>query len=204
MKFVVLLLCAAGMAVAADPALVYSKSFPGSSPAFVQINVDKSGAVQYREAADDDQPLQFHLKPAETEAVFGLAEKLGYFKQPLEAPAKVAFMGTKTFRWENGAEQNEVKFNYTQDPSARELQDWFERMSESAQREIELERTVKYDKLGVVHALILLQEAFDNRRVVGAEQYLPMLDRIVKNESFMHTAQDRAAALAMEIRGPKP
>ena len=202
MKYAALLLTAAGLA-AAEPHLFYSKSFPGSTPAYFQIDLDKTGAVQYREAVDDDLPIKFTLKPAETTEVFALAEKLGYFKQPLEAPLKVAFMGAKTFRWDNGDAKSEVKFNYTQDPTAQMLLDWFERMAESAQREIDLERTVKYDKLGVVRSLLLLQVAMDKKRIVGAEQYLPMLDRIIKNSSYMHTAQERAAEIADGIRAGK-
>jgi hypothetical protein len=77
-------------------------------------------------------------------------------------------------------------------------------MAESAQREIDLERTVKYDKLGVVRSLLLLQAAMDKKRIVGAEQYLPFLDRIIKNESYMHTAQERAAEIVEAIRATKP
>jgi hypothetical protein len=117
---------------------------------------------------------------------------------------KVAFMGAKTFRWENGSEKGEVKFNYSQDPSAQALLDWFERMTESAQRNIELERAVKYDHLGIVKALLDLQAAQDKRRLVGMEQFLPMLDRVIKNESFMHTARERASEIADAIRSGKP
>lgn len=204
MKLWVLLLGAAMLATAGGPSLFYSKSFPKSTPAYVQINLDATGAVAYREAPDDDQPVKFQLKPAETKEVFDLADKLDHFAHPLEYPGKVAFTGTKTFRWENGAEKHEVQFNYTQDATARQLLDWFERMAESAQREIDLERTVKYDHLGIVHALLLLQQSMDDKRIVGADQYLPLLDRIVKNENFMHTAQERAADLAAAIRGQKP
>ena len=113
-------------------------------------------------------------------------------------------MGTKTFRYEDGARKSEVKFNYSEDPQARELVDWFERMAESAQHRIELERAAKYDRLGVVKALLLLESAMDRKRLVGLDQFLPMLDRIVKNESYMHTARARAAEIAEAIRNPKP
>ncbi|HLK49969.1 MAG TPA: hypothetical protein VKT49_17620 [Bryobacteraceae bacterium] len=204
MKFALLVLLAAPLFAGDGPRLFYSKSFPGSKPDYVEITVDKAGAVEYREAPAEDNPLKFRLKEPETEEVFGLAEKLGHFNHPLEAPVKVAFMGAKTFRWDDGANKSEVKFNYSQDASAQALQDWFERMSESAQREIELERTVKYDKLGILNALIQLQISMDKKRIVGAEQYLPMLDRIIKNESFMHAARERASEIAEAIRAPKP
>jgi len=205
MKRCWVLLVAAASAFAADgPLLFYSKNFPGSQPPYVQITVSKSGDVEYREAPDDDNPLKFKLKDTETEEVFGLVEKTGGFKRPLEAPAKVAFMGTKTFRYENGAEKDEVKFNYTQDSAAQQLADWFERMAESAQRRIDLERTAKYDKLGVVKSLLLLETSLDKKRLVAPEQYLPMLDRIAKNDTYMHTAQARAAEIAEAIRNSKP
>jgi len=203
--FVLALLAAAGSVLAGDgPRLTYSKSFPGSMPAYVQITLDKAGQVEYREAADDDSPLKFKMTEAETNEVFGLSEKLGYFKTPVESGLKVAFMGKKTFRYENGAEKHEVEFNYSEDVNAKALWEWFERMTESAQLRIELERTAKYDKLGVVKALTQLGSAMERKRAVGLDQYLPTLDRIIKNESYMHTARVRASEIAETIRKGAP
>ena len=72
-----------------------------------------------KKRADDDQPLKFQLAESDANEIFGLADKLGRFNHPLEAPVKVAFMGMKTFRFENGAEKNEVKFNFSEDPDAQ-------------------------------------------------------------------------------------
>ena len=204
MKWLPVVLATSAALAADGPRLFYSKNFPGSKPSYVQITLTKSGDIEYREAPDEDNPIKFQLKEAETEEIFGLVEKAGSLKKPLEANLKVAFMGTKTFRYEDGAEKNEVKFNYTQDGAGQGLADWFERIAESAQRRIDLERTVKYDKLGVVDSLLQLQIAMDRKRLVAMEQYLPMLDRIAKNDTFMHTAQARAAEIAEAIRNPKP
>ncbi len=204
MKWTLILLFANVLFAGGGPRLFYSKSFPGSVPAYFQVTLEQNGEAEYREAPDEDNPLKFQLTEAETHAVFGLAEKLDYFKHPLESPVKVAFMGTKTFRYENGEGKNEVKFNFTEDPQARELVDWFERMGESVEHRIELERAAKYDRLGVLKALLLLESAMDRKRLVGMDQYLPMLDRIAKNESYMHTARARAAEIAEAIRNPKP
>jgi hypothetical protein len=194
-----------GLAFAAEgPRLFYSKSFPGSRPAYIQIDLNRSGDVDYREAPDEDNPIRFRLSDSEAEEIFGLVEKAGSLKRPLEAHLKVAFMGTKTFRYENGSEKNEEQFNYTQDPAAQTLADWFERIAETAQRRIDLERTAKYDKLGVVDSLLQLQISLDRKRVLAAEQFLPLLDRVANNESYMHTARARAAEVAAAIRSPKP
>lgn len=189
---------------AADlPRLYYSKSFPGSVPAFVAITLDKSGAGDYKEAQDDDHPLHFQLGAPESDEIFGLVEKLGYFDHPLESPLKVAFMGTKTFRFENGTARNEVKFNFSEDLAARALADWFERIAESEQHLTSLEIAAKYDKLGVMKALLLLESSYDRKRLVDIQQYLPLLDRIANNESYLHQARLRAAGLADEIRAAK-
>lgn len=207
MKWACLLLFAAGLFAAdmnIDHARIrYSKSFPGSMPPYIGITVDKSGAGEYQEAPVDDDPVKFQLAPAEAAEIFALAEKVGYFSRPLESSLKVAFMGTKTFRYENGADKNEVKFNYSEDPAARTLVDWFERITESEQHFINLERAAKYDRLGVLKALLLLESSLDNKRLVGTRQYLPLLDRIIKNEAYMHTARVRAAGIAEAIRTGK-
>lgn len=201
MRWAVAFLFASALVAADAPRIFWSKTFPGSVPPYVQVTLDKAGNAEYREAVDDDQPLKFHMTDADTQTVFDLADKLDHFKHPLESPLKVAFMGTKVFRWEAGADKPEVKFNYSEDPSAQALLDWFERMAESAQERIDLERAAKYDRLGVDKALRTLWSAMDRKRLVALDQFLPMLDRIANNDSYMHTARTKAAELAETIRG---
>src|ERR1700681_4106359 len=191
MKWPVALLFAGALFASDGPRLVYSKTFPGSTPAYTEVRIEKSGSGEYREAVDDDQPLKFQLSEAETQQVFDLAAKLEYFKRPLESGLKVAFMGTKTFRYENGDQKSEAKFNYSEDLAAHDLLDWFEKIAESEQHRTDLGRPPKYDKLGVFKALMLLGSAMERKRLVAVDQYLPMLDRISKNETYMHTARAR-------------
>jgi len=189
---------------AADlPKITYSKSFPRSVPAYVEIWVDRDGRGEYKEAPEDEAPLKFQLGDKETAGIFDLAEKLGRFTRPVESNLKVAFTGAKTFRWESASEKHEVKFNYSLDPVAQGLWDWFERITESELRLIDLQRTAKFDKLGVNQALLQLEAARDRNRLVAAAQYLPLLDRISKNETYLHMARERAASLADAIRNPK-
>jgi len=203
MKWPLALVVVPLIAAADAPRLFFLKSFPGSVPAYIEIALDKSGNATYKEAADDDRPLRFQVADSDVNEIFGLADKLGRFNHPLESPVKVAFMGMKTFRFENGAEKGEVKFNYSEDLDAQALLDWFERISETEQHLINLERAVKYDKLGVNQALLLLQISFERKRLVAAQQLLPMLDRVAKNDVYMHMARERAAGLAEAIRTSK-
>jgi hypothetical protein len=191
MRFAAGILLAA-LAWAADaPRIVYTKSFPGSVPAFVEIRLERSGACEYREAADDDNPLKFTLDEADAAQIFALAEKLDRFKRPLESNLKIAMMGIKTFRFVDGAAVSEAKFNFSLDLDAQAIANWFERIIESEQHFIHLERTARFDKLGVYKVILSLEASFDRNRLVAHSQYLPLLDRVAKNESYVHMARER-------------
>jgi len=190
----------AGLALGADgPRVSYTKVFPGSDPAYMAATVEKDGAATYREAKDEE-PETFRLEADVVRAVFDLTEKLGHFKRPLESGLKVAKTGDKTFRWENGAETGEAKFNYSLDENAKQLQDWFERISESERAKMNLSRAMRFDKLGVNDAVLRVDAAWSEKRLVGREQFLPLLDRVAKNEAFVNLARDRAAHLAAALR----
>jgi hypothetical protein len=203
-KSLLLLLLAVPVLVAAAPRMTFSKSFPGSVPPYLEITVDRSGAAEYKEDPKDDNPLKFQLSQSDADAIFGLADRLDHFARPLESGLKVANMGQKTFRYtgDDGA-SHEVTFNYSEDLEAKTLLDWFERISETERILIELERSVRFDKLGVQDAILRIEVERDQKRLVAEEQFLPMLDRIVKNESYLHMARTRAAALAESIRASK-
>jgi hypothetical protein len=198
-RLAAVLLACAGAALAADPRLVLTKKFPRSNPEFSEIRIERDGRAEYREAPDED-PLPVKLTRAEADALFDAVEKCERFRKPLESGLNVARMGEKTFRWENGDERHEVTFNYTQDLNGQEVLDWFERIVESERHLIEIERTARYDVLGVNAALLQLEAGYDRKRLVGLEQYLPMLDRIAKNEKYMNMARERAARLAETFR----
>jgi len=199
------LLCTVGVLAEDAPAerVIFTKSFPGSVPAWFSITVNQNGDASYREDPKDESPIQFHLPPADTATIFELSGKLDHFKRKLEAPVKVARMGDKTLHYEKGPESSETTFNYTEDPDGRTLTDWFERISETERNLVQLQAAVKYDKLGVNDALLQVEISLDKKRLVAPDQFLPMLDRIIKNESFMHVSRQRADNLAKFIRETK-
>jgi hypothetical protein len=199
----VLAFAAEPVAPGSHPRIIFSKSFPGSTPPFIQISVEKNGAAEYREDPKDDAPLKFQLNDSESGAIFALADKLDHFSRPLESGLKVANMGTKTLRFEGEGQPHETKFNYSEDLDAKALADWFERIAESERAYIDLERAVRFDKLGVQDAILRIEILRDQKRLMAEKQFLPMLDRVANNESYMRMARSRAAALAENIRAVK-
>ena len=61
MKWSLILLFAGSMYAQDAQRFFYSKSFPGSVPAYVQVTLEKNGEAVYREAPDDELPLKFKL-----------------------------------------------------------------------------------------------------------------------------------------------
>lgn len=182
-------------ALCADPRIIYTKSFPGSTPAYVEIHLERDGAVTYLEKPDDDRPVNFRLAQSEADEIFQLAGKLDYFKRPLESGLNVAKMGEKTFQWVNGDERSRQSFNYSLEADARALQDWFEKITETEMHLFALERTVRFDKLGVNKALLQLEASWDKKRLLGVQQFEPLLKRVVNNESYLHMDRERAEKL---------
>jgi hypothetical protein len=189
----------AALSWAAGPRVIYTKSFPGSNPAYMAITVETDGSASYKEAIDDD-PDTLHLEPNLTKSIFDLAARLDHFHGQVESGLKVANMGAKTFRWEDGGAATEARFNYSTDENARQLQDIFERISESQRAFTVLKRAIRYDRLGVHDALIRIATLWDQKRLAGTDQLLPLFDRVAKDESFIHMARERAASLADAVR----
>lgn len=203
MKFLALILATLPLLGAEPTRITFTKSFPGSTPAYVGITVMQTGAAEYKEDPADENPLKFQLSQTDAAAMFALTEQLGHFARPLESGLKVANMGMKTFRFEGDGGPHEAKFNYSEDLDAKALLDWFERIAESERALIDLERAVRFDKLGAYDAILRLETIRDQKRLVAEEQFLPLLDRVVKNESYLHMARARAAALTEAIRAAK-
>jgi hypothetical protein len=201
LRTVLLIAVLAKAACAADvPRISFSKSFPGSVPAYFAITVERTGATSYNESEDPDNAEKIQLETSVVTDMFELADRLEHFKKPLESGLKVANMGEKTLRWEAGGDRSQTKFNYSTNEDAKLLTDRFERIAESTQTLLELRRAARHDRLGVNASVLKIQSMWNNKRLVGTAQFLPLLDQVAKDEAYIHMARERAAQIADAIR----
>lgn len=202
MKSLGLALCTLIVA-AAEPKISFTKSFPGSVPPYCSVEISKDGALVYKESPTDDQPLKTQLQEADVTTMFGMAEKLGYFKTPIESGLKVANTGKKTFRYENAdGAASETVFNYSLVPDAQQLLDKFENIAATERSYMALDSAVHFDKLGVNDALAEIESLWLNKQLAAPAQFIPLLTRISSHEAFMHLVRDRAAKLKEEFQAP--
>jgi len=183
--------------------ITFTKVFPGSKPEYVEIALRADGDAVYKEAVDDERPQKFQLMEVESKTVFLLAGKLDHFQRKLESDLPVARMGDKTLSWAGEGKKHEVKFNYSTDLDAQTMQDWFERMSESVNLLFDLERTAKFEPLGVNQSLLRLESAYDRKRLVGFEMYYPLLNRVMKNDKYLNMARERAARMLENLQASR-
>jgi hypothetical protein len=201
MKTLVWLFASSLLLVAAPAKLAFTKSFPGSVPAYCSVEIDKTGALVYKESPTDDQPLKAQMQEADAAKLFAMAGQLEYFKSPLESGLKVANTGKKTFRYEpeNGG-ATEVTFNYSLNVTAQQLLERFEQIAETERAYLTLSQTIHYDKLGVNDALAEVESLWLRKELAAPQQFFPLLDRIASHPSFMHMVRDRAAKLKDEFQ----
>jgi hypothetical protein len=186
--------------IAAPPKLTYTRIFPGSTPDYFCVDVDRSGNLKYKESPTDDNPLRAQLSDGDVTTLFAMAEKLAYFKQPLESGLKVANTGKKTFRYDDGtAPATETTFNYSLNETAQQLQERFEQIATTERAYIELERALRYDRLGLNDALAQVESLWLRKQLAAPKQFVPILTRISTRETLMHLVRDRAARLKDEF-----
>jgi hypothetical protein len=196
----------ASAAAAANPGgatITYRRVFKGSVPEFIEMKIHEQGKATFdiRQLDDDADPEPFEVGPAVQKKIFDLAAELKNFAVAnLDIQKKIANLGEKTFRYENGAEVHETSFNYTVNPSAAQLMQIFEGLARQQQDLVLLQRSAKFDRLGINDALMQFESDMDHRLLPEPERLLPILDQIAGDPHFVEIARSRARALAERIR----
>lgn len=186
-----------------DAVITYRKVFKTSYPEFVEIKVKQNGSGVYdiRQLDDDPSPQTFEIDPSLAQKIFDLAEKLHDFQGvDLEVHKRLANLGDKTFRYEKGAENHETTFNYTLDATATQLLTMFEGLARQESDLSDLQRTMRYDHLGVNDVMMQIQADYDNKQLPEPDRFLPLLDQLAGDAKYIDIARDRARTLAGRIR----
>jgi len=207
-RFVRALVVVCGLLPAAwaDPGgatVTYRRVFKGSSPEFIEVKVNDhgQGTFDIRQLDDDPDPEKFEVGPAVQKRIFELSGDLNNFVvQNLDVQKKIANLGQKTFRYENGAEVHETSFNYTLNAPATQLMQIFEGLARQQQDLVLLQRSAKYDRLGVNDALLQFESDLEHRLLPEPERLLPVLDQIAADSHFVEIPRSRALAPAEPIR----
>jgi hypothetical protein len=195
----------AGAAIAADsgPTITFRKVFKSSYPEFVEIKVSESGkgTCDIRQLDEDASPQPFQIGAPLVQKIFSLAAKLHDFQGvDLEVHKRLASLGQKTFRYQNGSQDYQVTFNYTLDPAGAELTSLFENLSQQETDLGDLTRTMQYDKLGVNDVVHTIEQHYNDRLFPEPSVFVAPLEKLAADTEYVDIARDRARKLADRIR----
>jgi len=199
----VLLLQVRSHAAGAGATVTFRKVFKQSSPEFIEIRVNETGAATYdiRQLDEESSPQTLEIGAALVRRIFDLTGRLRNFDGlDLDLHRRIANLGEKTFRYERGTETHSVTFNFTLDDPARQLLDIFEGLARQQGDLMELRRTMRYDRLGVNDVVRQIEGDYDRSLLPEPGQLLPALDQVAADDHFIDIARQRARALAARIR----
>jgi hypothetical protein len=188
------------------PSIIYRKVFKSSYPEYVQIKVSQNGAATYdiRQIDEESDPVAFEINPPLVQRIFDLASKLHNFQGvDLDIHRRIANLGEKTFQYTKGSESHEVKFNYTLDENATQLLNIFEGLARQESDLSNLQRVMRYDRLGVNDALIQIEADYNSKTFPEPERLLGALDQVSADDKFIDIARQRARTLASRIRNSR-
>jgi hypothetical protein len=184
--------------------LTFRRVFKESAPEFIEIIVTQDSdkaTYEIRQLDEDPEKSPFEVGAALRGKMFDLAGQMNHFQnQDLDVHRKIANLGEKTFRWEQGSEAHEVKFNYTLNTAAAQLLQIFEGLARQQELVVLLERRMKYDRLGINDALLQFEADLNRNMLPEPQRALPALDQIAGNPQFVEIARQRARTLAERIR----
>lgn len=193
---------------AASPAqaakITFRRIFKGSSPEFIEISVredSNTGAFEIRQLDEDPGTSPFEVSDGLRAKIFGLAAELKHFEgQDLDVHRKIANLGEKTFRWEQGGVAHETKFNYTLNSPANQLLQIFEGLARQQEHYALLARRMRYDRLGINDALLQFESDLNRGLMPEPQRLIPLLDQISSDTRFVDIARQRARTLADRLR----
>ncbi len=179
----------------AVPTITYRKIFKGSTPEYVQIKVDRSGAATYdiRQLDDPPSPQPFQVSAALTSRIFSLAADLQDFNGvQLNVRRLIANLGEKTFLYQGDGRTSQVSFNYTVNKTANDLMGIFDGLSLENQYIDQLRRSMRYDPLGLNDVLTRLESDLESNALAEPRALGPVLRKIAADPQLLDIARERA------------
>ena len=184
--------------------VTFRRIFQGSSPEFIEVTVqsDSNAATYEIRQLDEDAGAQpFEVGEALRSKIFALTQQLNEFQgQDLDVHRKIANLGEKTFRWQQGNVSHEAKFNYTLNSAATQLLQIFEGLARQQEHYALLERRIRYDRLGINDALLQFESDLNRGLLPEPQRLIPLLEQISSDPKFVGIARQRAQSLVDRMR----
>jgi hypothetical protein len=203
------LLCAQSPAQAqpasASAHFSFEQRWPAADPQWFALEVQPDGSTKYRSMAGSQNAsalsadsataineFSFTLSPLARQLVFSVASSLARYQPSLDK-TKVAFTGTKTLRYQDGAgNPSAISYNYSSSTEITALTELMQGISEDIQFSETLRSQLRFDKLALDDTLKGIETRISFRRLPEPQILEPILTRIAEDSAIMNIARQRA------------
>lgn len=186
-----------------EPTLIFRQIFKSSYPEYVRITVRQNGQGTWdiRQLDETPSPRPLHIGAPLTQKLFALASDLHDFQGvKLDVHRRIANLGQKTFYFRDGAQENQVTFNYTVNKAAQQLLAIFYGLQRQELDLSDMKRVMRYDQLGINDVILRVQRDVNEKLLPEPAVLLPTLDKIAASSDLMDMSRRRARAIAEQIR----
>jgi hypothetical protein len=187
---------------------IWQKSNPRGSIESYAVELDEkgSGRFQFKPKDQDLVEVSLILKPSTIDSLLSLFQQADFLNESKDfvSGRKVADMGMKTIRFENGSKKREVTFNYTEDKILQQIVNFFENLCQQERSLFEIDLALKYDRLGIPKKLDELEKNLSAKRIVAPERFAPILEKIYQDESLINYSRTEAKKILSRIDKMQP
>ena len=191
---------------AAPPRITFTKTLKGSSPEYMALSIDANGKGTYDSHKLDEppSPRPLQISAATTAQIFSLAADVNNFQSvDFDSHRKVANMGLKTLSYESGRETRRVQYNYTENRTAQQITEMFEKIGNVEEHITQLQYDMRFDHLSLPQTLAEIQEEIADHNLAEISLLFPTLEQISSNPHFLHLAQARAQEIMRNVNQQK-
>jgi hypothetical protein len=182
---------------------IWQKSTPRGSIESYAVELDEKGSGKFQFKAKDQDLVEVSLvlKPSTIDFLLSLFQQVDFLNESKDfvSGRKVADMGMKTIRFENGSNKREVTFNYTEDKTLQQIVNFFENLCQQERSLFEIDLALKYDRLGIPKKLDELEKNLSAKRIVAPERFAPILEKIYQDESLINYSRTEAKKILSRI-----
>lgn len=199
-----------------SPVVQFLFDWRALNPPRYSVAIDATGRATYHSepsadpnggAAPEPYQLEWTASDAIRTKIFDDVRKVNYFDGQFEAKVKVAQTGVKTLTFKDASRTHSASYNYSENPTIRELTQIFQSIGATAETGRRLGHDLRYDKLAIDRDLKELQASQKQGSALEINAIAPVLQQIAQNSAVMRMSQQRArqilTAAGLSTSGPE-
>jgi len=182
--------------------IIFQMDFPGQVTPHYKITLAEDGRGTYEAGAEEGearQPVAFSIGAKDAAAWFLLARDLKYFRGEFAANRKVAFTGTKSFRYVGADTDGQTSFIYTENKKLEELTSHAQALALTLQLGQALLSDRRFNRMAVDRDMVGLKEALRSHTAAYPQAIAPVLAVLVDDEKVVAPVRRDASAILQAV-----